>query len=66
MKVKKPVLLFISGILSILCLIWVVLHISVYMPGATMAEVVYADANGRDGYDSLKYIDKDGRSRKKY
>ncbi len=60
MKVKKPVLLFFSGILSILCLIWVVLHISVYMPGATMAEVVYADANGRDGYDSLKYIDKDG------
>lgn len=60
MKVKKPVLLFVSAILCVLCLLWIILHIGVYMPGATKAEVVYADTNGRDGYDSLKYEDNDG------
>lgn len=60
MKVKKPILLFVSAILSVLCLIWIILHIGVYMPGVTKAEVVYADTNGEDGYDSLKYEDNDG------
>ena len=60
MKIKKPIMAILMIVLFVVCLVWVLLHVRIYLPGRVIAEVVYADKDGFYGHDTLRYEDENG------
>lgn len=60
MKIKKPIMAILMIVLFVICLVWVLLHVRIYLPGRVIAEVVYADKDGFYGHDTLRYEDENG------
>lgn len=60
MRIKKPIPSIIFLIIFVISFGWVLLHCRIYLPGHTMAEVVYADRDGFYGKDTLRFTDENG------
>lgn len=60
MKIKKSIMAILMIVLFVVCLVWVLLHVRIYLPGRVIAEVVYADKDGFYGHDTLRYEDENG------
>lgn len=60
MRIKKTISSIIFLIIFVISFGWLLLYCRIYLPGHTIAEVVYADRDGFYGKDTLRFTDENG------